>query len=523
MLSQLRRLRRAAVIAVVVWPFFGLVDWFVVSFVTPGRLWFYLLLRGIGLLVLLVAVLQIFGTKRISGARMRGLDIFVTSSLTILITISCIEFGGIASPLAMGVVTVLLSRSVVVSDHWKRGILPIGLIVVSYPLTLLVMAGFSPTIAAQFSESRTLARFVVNLMFVGAAGVIVVAGGHMVWALKRQVYNSRTLGCYRLKKRVGAGGMGEVWLAHHNALRRDVAIKILKPEKGNDSKAIARFEREVHATSELSHPNTVRVYDYGITDDGLWYYAMELLDGCDLHEAVLRNGPMHPQRAAFLIAQAARALAEAHNHGIVHRDIKPENVFLTNINGEGDFVKVLDFGLAKLLVADEGSESLTQVGWAVGTPQWVSPEVVLGNEADERSDIYGLGAVLYFLLCGQSPFGQVEMRKILHAHMHTSPKTPSEHLGYALPYNIETLVMRCLAKNPDERFQSGAELSKALDECVYVQADSCDVTLDSTRRDIHSLPDTQESLEMIPTIEDHRKPQESVTKPLVRIAKLHNA
>jgi serine/threonine-protein kinase len=288
----------------------------------------------------------------------------------------------------------------------------------------------------------------------------------MIWQLRRQVYNSRALGRYRLKRRIGAGGMGEVWLAHHDSLRRDVAIKILRPENAADEKAIARFEREVRATSELSHPNTVRVFDYGVTHDGLFYYAMELLNGCDLHDIVSREGPMHPARAAQIVAQAARALAEAHSRGIIHRDIKPENLYLTNIACEGDFVKVLDFGLAKVLAPESTDVSLTQVGWAVGTPQWVSPEVVMGHEADGRSDLYGLGAVLYFLLCGQAPYNYRNMQRIMHAHLHSSPKPPSARLGRPIPRAIEAVVMRCLAKEPGKRYGSATELAAALEESL---------------------------------------------------------
>ena len=465
--DRLRRLRRAVVIAVLAWPTFGLLDWFIVSFVSPGRLWFYLTLRAIGLLVLLIAVLQIFAQKAPSSRRLRIIDSGTSALLTILITTSCLEFGGIASPLAMGVVVVLLCRSYVFIDHWKRGVIPVGLIVLSYPLTLLVMGVLTPTIGDQFADSRAAATFLLNLMFVTTAGMIAVAGSHLIWTLKCQLYNSRALGRYKLKKLIGAGGMGEIWLAHHHALRRDVAVKILKPERAGDKRAIGRFEREVRATSDLMHPNTVRVYDYGVTGDGLWYYAMELLDGLDLHDEVCKNGIMEPARAATLMAQAARALSEAHMRGIIHRDLKPENLFLTSLAGEGQFIKVLDFGLAKLMAGDPALDhSLTQAGWTVGTPQWLSPEVVFGEEADARSDIYGLGAVLYFLLCGQSPFGQHDLVKLIHAHTHRTPKRPCQRLDREVHDGLEDIVMRCLAKDPDQRYQDARALAVDLEHCL---------------------------------------------------------
>ena len=292
--DQLHRVRRALTIAVIAWPFFGLVDWYIVSFVAPGRLWFYLSLRAIGLLALLVTVTQTFGGKEPTSKALRFIDAAISSLLSVLITISCLEHGGIASPLAMGVVLVLAARGFVFADHWKRGILPVGMVVLSFPITLLAMAMVVPRMAAQFADSQVVAAFLLNLTFITATGAIAVAGSHLVWTLRRQLYQSRALGRYKLKKRIGAGGMGEIWLAHHNALRRDVAVKILRPENVGDSRAIARFEREVRATSELVHPNTVRVFDYGVTNDGLWYYAMELLEGSDLHAEISKRGPMHP-------------------------------------------------------------------------------------------------------------------------------------------------------------------------------------------------------------------------------------
>jgi serine/threonine-protein kinase len=176
---------------------------------------------------------------------------------------------------------------------------------------------------------------------------------------------------------------------------------------------------------------------------------------------------MAPQRAATLMVQAARALAEAHARGIVHRDLKPENIFLTSVHGEGEFVKVLDFGLAKLMEGNANEDhTLTQAGWAVGTPQWVSPEVVFGEDADARSDIYGLGAVLYFLLCGQSPLGQRDMAKVIQAHRHRTPKRPGHRLGHEIHTGLEDIVMRCLEKDPEDRYADARELAEDLEKCV---------------------------------------------------------
>ena len=475
------RLRKAAFLALIAWPLFAVVDWFIVEFVHPGRLEVYMGLRGLGLFLLLVAIALINGRKMPSRARVYTLDILGCTVASSLITISCMEFNGITSPLALGVVTVIVCRSAVFSQHWKRSILPIGLAALAYPATLGIMAMYVPDIAAQFRDPRELATFFLNLLFVVSAAGITVAGGHVVWALRRQVFESRSLGRYRLKRKIGVGGMGEVWAAHHASLKRDVAVKILRAENNHDALAVARFEREVRATAELNHPNTIRVFDYGTTDDGLWYYAMELLEGADLKALIERGGPIDPARAVKLIWQASKALAEAHARGITHRDVKPENLFVTQLGGgEGEFMKVLDFGLAKLAEGDP-SAALTQTGFAVGTPKYVSPEVVFGNPADSRSDVYGLGAVLYYCLCGKPPFEFNDMRRNLIAHAREVPALPSQKLGRPLPAAIERVVMRCLEKDPARRYANGAELALALEQAAI------EMRSQPAARELHTL------------------------------------
>jgi serine/threonine protein kinase len=285
-----------------------------------------------------------------------------------------------------------------------------------------------------------------------------------VWSLRRQVFEARSLGRYRLKRRLAAGGMGDVWLAYHPGLKRDVAVKILRPdERERSGLACARFEREVRATAELAHPNTVRVFDYGTTEDGLWYYVMELLEGETLADYVSRLGPLPPARAVYIIGQAARALAEAHDRGIIHRDVKPENLFLTSLGGEHDFVKVIDFGIAKV----ESTETkMTDTGSLLGTPAYMSPEMAMGLGADARSDVYALGSVLYFLLSGRAPFEAENAGALIFAHVNERVRPPSQFLGRSLPEDVEGVVMRSLAKDPNERFANGAELALALSACA---------------------------------------------------------
>jgi serine/threonine-protein kinase len=252
--------------------------------------------------------------------------------------------------------------------------------------------------------------------------------------------------------------MGEVWRAWHPALQREIAVKILKPTESSGD-AIARFEREVRATSELQHPNTVRVFDCGVTDDGLWFYAMELLEGETL-ASLAKNGGLAPERAVHLVRQAARAIAEAHGRGIIHRDVKPENLFVTSLGGERDFVKVLDFGIAKLRDA-EGSDTLTREGVMIGTPMFMSPEQASGGVVDARSDKYALGAVLHNALTGRPPF-EGPATSVLLGHMAIAASPPSKRASHPIPAALDALVLRCLEKDPSKRYASASALDDAL-------------------------------------------------------------
>jgi serine/threonine-protein kinase len=457
-------LRRFAKIGVIAWPLFVLADWFVVEFIEAGRMWVFLLLRAIGLGIIAAATVWIHAAPMPTPRMLRFLDAFTFTSLSVLISVSCVEFGGIASPLSIGVVTLLACRIAMTPDRWERGLVPIGLTALAHPVTLLSLAFFSPEVKAQLSSSQALGLFFLNQLFVFGTAAITVVGGHKLWALRQRVYQARSLGRYRLIRPLGRGGMGEVWVARHSGIRRDVAVKILSPEK-MDPTTRERFEREVRATTGLSHPNTVKVFDYGVTEDGLCYYAMELLEGEDLETILKRDGPVDPARAAHLMLQAARALAEAHENDIIHRDIKPQNLFVTSVGRERDLVKLLDFGLALVRKPDEDS-ALTRTGWVVGTPAYVAPELITGVQADQRSDVYALGAVLYRLLCGLAPLQDQNANVMMSARLHEDPPTPSAILGKRLPTTLEEITMRCIRRHPNERYGSATEVAEALATCV---------------------------------------------------------
>jgi serine/threonine-protein kinase len=244
-----------------------------------------------------------------------------------------------------------------------------------------------------------------------------------------------------------------------------VALKVLACCDNSDRDAIVRFEREVQAIAGLSHPNTVRILDFGSTPDGIWFYAMELLQGCDLAELLRRGGAFDAPLAVDLMKQACEALAEAHRNGVIHRDIKPSNLFVTTVAGQPDVIKVLDFGLAKFTF-DQESTRLTLDGSMLGTPCYMAPEAVGSAKVDARADVYALGCVLYELLAGRPPFEDATISGILRQHNEARPLAPSHKRGSPLPAELERLVMRCLEKRPEDRFRDAGQLAAALSGCL---------------------------------------------------------
>ncbi len=243
-----------------------------------------------------------------------------------------------------------------------------------------------------------------------------VVGVRTLRDLSFQAFEARQLGQYHLRELIGSGGMGDVYLAEHQLMRRPCAIKLIQPDRAGDPRAMARFEREVQTIAQLSHWNSVDIYDYGRTEEGTFYYVMEFLPGLSLQQLVDRFGPLPPERAIYLLRQTCDALAEAHQLGLVHRDIKPANLFAAHRGGLYDVAKLLDFGLAKP-VMEPSSSQLSAEGVITGSPLYMSPEQALGDtDPDVRSDIYSLGGVAYFLLTGHPPFESDRAIKVIFAH-----------------------------------------------------------------------------------------------------------
>ena len=274
------------------------------------------------------------------------------------------------------------------------------------------------------------------------------------------------LGHYRLLEKLGEGGMGEVWRARHQLLARPCAIKVIRPDQLGDAKreaAIERFQLEARTISRLTSPNTVRLYDFGVSEAGGFYFVMELLTGMDVASVVERFGPLPPERVVALLRQVCRSLAEAHAEGVLHRDIKPHNLFLCRLGLEFDVVKVLDFGLVKTL--DDSAGQITADGSLTGTPSYMPPERVLGGAADERSDLYSLGCVAYWMLTGRPVFTGEPMAVMIH-HARTAPVPPSKVTGQVLPAGLEELVLALLDKAPDKRPASAVALWRRLGDIV---------------------------------------------------------
>jgi eukaryotic-like serine/threonine-protein kinase len=302
-------------------------------------------------------------------------------------------------------------------------------------------------------------------------------GARVVYALGTEVTRARELGSYRLESRLGAGGMGEVWKASHRLLARPAAIKLIRTSVSGNPGGFSddvrqRFEREAQVIAQLRSPHTVTLFDFGIAEDGSFYYAMELLDGVDADALIRRFGPTSPERVVHILRQICHSLSEAESRGLVHRDIKPANIFLCRYGEDHDFVKVLDFGLAKF-VDDPSSETqaaITVRNMIQGTPEFISPEQALGGaDVDGRADIYSTGCVAYWLLTGQLVFVADTTMKTLLAHAHTQPEPPSSRTDAAIPPDLDALVLSCLAKDREHRPSSARDLLQRLDAIVLSQ------------------------------------------------------
>jgi len=340
------------------------------------------------------------------------------------------------------------------------------LALVTFLLSAVLTYALVPEAQAYWAERGNLVAF-RDYLLSGATGITVLAfvahvASRMLYSLRQTAHQASRLGNYIVEQELGEGGMGQVFRARHALIRRPTAVKVMRVAGEDQQSAVQRFEREVQLSATLSHPNTITIFDFGHTPDNRFYYAMEYLDGLDLQKLVDRFGPVTAARGVFVMAQVSSALSEAHARGIVHRDIKPSNIFLTQRGGLCDFVKVLDFGLAKQVTADE-TVRLTKTGIALGTPRYISPEAIRGAQnIDARSDLYCLGAVAYFMLTGRPPFDAVTSAELMIDHLKATPSPLSHVSELPIPAELEAIVLRCLEKDPEDRYQTAADLEAAL-------------------------------------------------------------
>jgi hypothetical protein len=348
---------------------------------------------------------------------------------------------------------------VLVPNSARRAAMVVGTIVAIGMISLIVTWSWLPVPPGLF------ARWAANLFSnLGAAGAFAVFNSARINAYRRDAASARKVGNYLLMRKLGGGGMGDVFLARHRLLKRPCAVKLIRAERACDPTFASRFEREVAATTRLNHPGAVQVYDYGRTDDGHFYYVMEYLPGLTLDEIVAADVALPPARVVHVLRQVCGALRAAHRLGMVHRDVKPGNIMVCRFEDRADVVKLLDFGLVSDAETAE-DQRLTQVGGIVGTPAYMSPEQARGELGiGAGSDLYSLGAVGYFLLTGRPPFLGRGGLDVLNAHLTATVVRPTA-IRQDIPPELESIVLRLLEKEPADRFASADELERALEKC----------------------------------------------------------
>jgi len=391
--------------------------------------------------------------------------VFTAFALAVMFHLGGVPQGGTILPAISWVGAVVLMFAAIVPSTPKKMLIA-GFVAASMnPILMLIsrsrgLWNFGPA-------SRVLIMHYPDYILVGAAVVI----SHVVTKLGQQVTRAREMGSYQLGELLGRGGMGEVYKATHRMLARPAAIKLIRTEMlgAVDDEAarlaVTRFRREAEAAANLRSQHTVELYDFGVTEDGTLYLVMEFLDGMDLETLVRTKGPLPAGRVIHILRQVCDSLEEAHSLGLVHRDIKPANIHLGRVGLRHDFVKVLDFGLVKEVsnVSVETSLATIPGQMALGTPAYMAPEMALGEPVDGRADIYALGCVAYYLITGQLVFEAEKAFQMIAKHLQATPVPPSQRTDRPVSVELERLILKCLAKDANDRPQGAAQLAQALD------------------------------------------------------------
>ena len=367
-----------------------------------------------------------------------------------------------------GWIILVFSYAIFVPRSWLRVLIVVVMIsIVPLLSTLLAFWNHQNVRDMLYFDQSSIVEMILAMVATVFASV---SGVHMITYLRAKADEAKELGRYRLKEKIGSGGMGDVYLAEHRLMKRPCAIKVIRAEKAGDPRAIARFEREVKATSRLNHWNSISIFDYGRTSDGTFFYVMEYVTGLSVQELINRRGPIAPGRAIYLLKQVCNALIEAHSMRLVHRDIKPANLMVTELGQTYDVVKLLDFGLSKPVTDafENGEDSeLTIAGSLTGSPLYMSPEQAMGDtQIDQRADIYAVGCVAFFMLTGRPTFESTGTLKILLSHLHETAVAPStvrkSSHGIVVSSAFDSVILKCLEKSPEDRYQSARELLDAL-------------------------------------------------------------
>jgi eukaryotic-like serine/threonine-protein kinase len=404
-------------------------------------------------------------TRRSTKSAQFLLDLALVYEVLIAASIGLLDYA-VGTPVGVSwiAVIILLFAPIIPSRPWKTG-LAAFLAATMDPLGALYWQWRGVEVP---SLPAVLILAVPNYLCALLAPVI----SHIINRLGREVRKAREMGSYVLGGLIGKGGMGEVWEATHRFLARPAAVKLIKPEvlsavtKVQADVLLQRFRREARAAANLRSPHTIQLYDFGVSGDGTFYYVMELLNGMDLQTLVEEYGPLPPARAIHILQQACESLAEAHDRGLIHRDIKPANIQLCCVGHYFDYVKVLDFGLVKRAGVDSALDAgLTAPNMVTGTPAYLSPESAQGEPVDQRTDIYALGCVAYWMLTGRQVFEGQNVVQVIARHIHTAPEPPSLYSLFRIPPELDDIVLACLAKRPEDRPASARELADQLAQC----------------------------------------------------------
>ena len=424
----------------------------------------------------LAAILVLFLGWRLCRGKTASLRLLeaIDATLTIVLCIGWAMLGvGMVpeEPIEFAIILAfthtLVGRSVIIPSSYQRTLwisacsaLPI--------LWILVHRQMAFIPGASAGAVRSFLTF--SCIWCVVAVVVATLNSRQIFGLRRQIREIGKLGQYTLQEKIGEGGMGVVYRATHAMLRRPAAIKLLLPERASE-RDLARFEREVQLTSQLYHPNTISIFDFGRTAEGTFYYVMEYLDGVDLERLVRETGPLEPARVIRILVQACGSLAEAHALGLIHRDIKPANIILTERVDEPDVAKVVDFGLVKTTDSSPDAIAVTNVNAITGTPLYLAPESITAPDTvDARADLYALGAVGYFLLTAKHVFDGASIVAVCSKHLIEVPIPPSQRVDRQFPADLEGVILKCLAKSADGRPASAAALRAELEACAAASA-----------------------------------------------------